>query len=230
VSNIASRDSHLFVERVRCFIKWHENRFDALDKPHEPISNPVGWTRRAEVWIKQAVWRDTIFDGDGDEAMSASCALRDLGLLRVQDRGNCAALVNIRGKPCRAYVVLPTISEWRPVTGAHNGNNGYAQLEPDRPPISLIPAIPASPPDLASKLEAATSLALDEALAILRLEAQIDDRTFQMVVRAKAGIINTVLNSQVRVDEARLRHQQHVDGLPALLERIAAVLKVPDPS
>ena len=74
-------------------------------------------------------------------------------------------------------------------------------------------------------MEAATSLALDEALAILRLEAQIDDRTFQMVVRAKAGIINTVLNSQVRVDEARFRHQQHADGLPALLERIGAVLK-----
>ena len=46
-----------------------------------------------------------------------------------------------------------------------------------------------------------------------------------MVVRAKAGIINTVLNSQVRVDEAKLRHQQHADGLPELLERIALVLK-----
>jgi hypothetical protein len=29
------------------------------------------------------------------------------------------------------------------------------------------------------------------------------------------------------VDEARLRHQQHADGLPALLERIALVLKAP---
>jgi hypothetical protein len=123
-------------------------------------------------------------------------------------------------------VVLPTIREWRPVTGAHNGNNGYAQLEPDRPSISLIPAIPASPPDLASKLEAATSLALDEALGILRMGAQLDDRTFQMILRAKSGIIATVLTNQVRVDEAKLR-QQNSDGLPALLERIAAVLKKP---
>jgi hypothetical protein len=57
-----STDARLTVERVRCFIKWHESRFDALDKPHEPISDPAGWTRRDEVWIKQAVWRDTIFE------------------------------------------------------------------------------------------------------------------------------------------------------------------------
>jgi hypothetical protein len=90
----------------------------------------------------------------------------------------------------------------------------------------LIPAIPA-PPDLAGKLEAATSLALDEALGILRMEAQLDDRTFQMILRAKAGIINTVLTNQVRVDEAKLR-QRNDDALPALLARIEAALKKKD--
>ena len=89
MSNIASRDLLLFVERVRCFIKWRGDRFDALDKPHEPISDPVGWTRRDEVWIKQAVWRDTIFDGDDVAAFTPRATLRDLGLLRMQDRGNC---------------------------------------------------------------------------------------------------------------------------------------------
>ena len=59
----SSSDARLTVERVRLFIRWHEFRFDVLDKPHEPISDPVGWTRRDEGWIKQAVWRDTIFDG-----------------------------------------------------------------------------------------------------------------------------------------------------------------------
>jgi hypothetical protein len=225
VSNIASRDTHLFVDRVRCFIKWHGDRFDALDKPHEPISDPVGWTRREEVWIKQAVWRDTIFDGDGDEAMSASCALRDLGLLRVQDRGNCAALVNIRGKPCRAYVVLPTVSEWRPVTGAHNGNNGYAQLEPDRPSISLIPTIPDSPPDLAALLESASRLGLEKAIAILTMQLDPESRHFQTLLRAQTALVSTALTAQVKVDEVRLQSNRRDDGLPALLERIADVLK-----
>lgn len=220
----SSSDARLTVERVRLFIRWHEFRFDVLDKPHEPISDPVGWTRRDEVWIKQAVWRDTIFDGDGDEAMSASCALRDLGLLRVQDRGNCAALVNIRGKTCRAYVVLPTISEWRPCNGGHNGNNGYAKVEVDTSPLSLIPAIPA-PPDLAGKLEAATALALDEVLGIMRMQLDPDDRTFQTILRAKSAIINSVLNTQVRVDEAMLQQRRRDELLPALLARIEAALK-----
>jgi hypothetical protein len=225
-------DTHLFVERVRCFIKWHAGRFDALDKPHEPISDPVGWTRRDEVWIKQAVWRDTIFDGDGDEAMSASCALRDLDLLRVQDRGNCAALVNIRGKPCRAYVVLPAISEWRPCNGGRNGNNGFVQLEPVGGDTALIPhAINGltndAPPDLAALLEAASRLGLEKAITILGMQLDPESRHFQTLLRAQTALVSTALTAQVKVDEVRLQSNRREEQLPKLLEKIAAALKEP---
>jgi hypothetical protein len=227
---VSNRDTHLSVERVRCFIKWHVDRFDALDKPHEPISDPVGWTRRDEVWIKQAVWRDTIFDGDGDEAMSASCALRDLGLLRVQDRGNCAALVNIRGKPCRAYVVLPAINEWRPVTGGRNGNNGFAQLESVGGGTALIPhAINGlttdAPPDLAVLLESASRLGLEKAIAILTMQLDPESRHFQTLLRAQTALVSTALTTQVKVDEGRMQAQRSQELLPELLKRIEAALK-----
>jgi acyl-CoA reductase-like NAD-dependent aldehyde dehydrogenase len=38
-----SSDARLIVERVRCFLKWHGERFDVLDAPHEPLANPMGW-------------------------------------------------------------------------------------------------------------------------------------------------------------------------------------------
>jgi hypothetical protein len=218
----SSTEARLTVERVRCFIKWHESRFDALDKPHEPIEDPVGYTRGGEHWVSPDTWRDTIFDGDESEAKEASCTLRDLGLLRVREPRWCQIVVNVRGTSCKVYAVLPAINDWR-VTSRGYSDYPPAKVKVDALPISLIPSIPA-PPDLAGKLEAATSLALDEALSILRMEAQLDDRTFQTILRAKSAIINTVLTNQVRVDEAKLR-QRSDDMLPALLARIEAALK-----
>jgi hypothetical protein len=212
------------IDRVKCFIKWHAGRFDALDEPHEPIADPVGWKRAGEFWIKPETWRDTIFDGDEDAAQDAARTLRDLGLLRVQDSRNCQAVVCVRDrKSARAYVVKPDIREWR-LTAPAYGAYDAAQIGPDRPPISLIPTIPASQPDLASKLEAATSLALDEVLGIMRMRLDTEDRTFQTILRAKSAIINTVLTNQVRVDEAKLR-QRSDEHLPALLARIKAALE-----
>ena len=102
------------IDRVRSFIKWHEDRFDVLDAPHNLISNPVGWSRGGEHWIRPDTWRDTIFDGDEDAAQDAARLLRDLGLLRVQDGRNCQAVVCVRDrKSARAYVLKPEIHEWR---------------------------------------------------------------------------------------------------------------------
>jgi hypothetical protein len=84
-----STDARLTVERVKLFIKYHEGRFDALDAPHEPITDSVGWKRGGEHWIRPDAWRETIFDGDEDAAQDAARTLRDLGLLRTQDSRNC---------------------------------------------------------------------------------------------------------------------------------------------
>src|SRR5208283_5834506 len=149
--------------------------------------------------------------GDESAAKDASCILRDLGLLRVREPRWCQIVVNIRGTSCKVYAVLPAINDWR-VTSRGYSDYPPAKVEVDASPISLIPAIPA-PPDLAGKLEAATSLALDEVLGIMRMQLDPEDRTFQTILRAKSAIINTVLTNQVRVDEAKLR-QRSADALP----------------
>jgi hypothetical protein len=129
-------NARLLVERVRWFIKWHGDRFDALDKPHEPISDPVGWTRGGQVWISADSWRDTIFDDDEDSAVNAARTLRDLGLLRTQDSRNCQAVVCVRDrKSARAYVVKPEIREWRLTAPAYSAYDA-AEGEVDRPPIT----------------------------------------------------------------------------------------------
>jgi hypothetical protein len=229
MSNIAGRDTHLFVERVRCFIKWHEGHFDALDKPHEPIANPAGWTRGIEFWIKPDIWRDTIFDGDEDAAQEAARTLRDLGLLRTQDSRNCQAVVCVRDrKSARAYVVMPEIREWRltaPAYSAYDTAQIGLPYSQDNGSAALTPFSSGSPPDLAAKLEAATSLALDEVLGIMRMQLNPEDRAFQAVLRAKSAIINTVITNQVRVDEAKLKNSQHNDALPQLLAKIEQSMK-----
>jgi hypothetical protein len=216
-----SSDAHLIVERMRCFLKWHGERFDILDAPHEPLANPVGWKRGDECWIRPDTWRDTIFDGDEDAAVDAARTLRDLDLLRVQDSRNCQAVVCVRNrKPARAYVVKPEIREW--LTPAY-GDYAAAQLGltdgNNLGCTSLAPSADGPPPDLAGKLETATSRALDEALQILRLELPPDHRAYQAVLRAKTTILNSVLTNQVRVDEAKLT-QTRESVLPEILERI----------
>jgi hypothetical protein len=210
-------DARLIVERVRCFLKWHGEQFDILDAPHEPLANPVGWKRGDECWIRPDTWRDTIFDGDEDAAVNAARTLRDLDLLRVQDSRNCQAVVCVRDrKPARAYVVKPEIREWRLMTPA---DGDYATDGNNLGSTSLAPSADGSPPDLAGKLETATSRALDEALQILRLELPPDHRAYQAVLRAKTTILNSVLTNQVRVDEAKLT-QKRESVLPELLERM----------
>jgi hypothetical protein len=222
---VSNRDTHLFVDRVRCFIKWHASRFDALDAPHEHISDPVGWTRGGEVWISADSWRDLIFEGDEVAALNASRTLRDLGLLRTQDSRNCQAVVCVRDrKSARAYVVKPEILEWRLMAPAYSAY-GAAELEPDRPPISLIPTSPDSPPDLAALLEAASRLGLEKAIAILTMQLDPDSRHFQTLLRAQTALVSTALTAQVKVDEVRLQSNRREEVLPELLKRIEAALK-----
>jgi hypothetical protein len=110
-----STDKCLFVERVKCFARWHEDQFDVLDEPREPVANHAGWKRGGEYWIRPDIWRDTIFEGNEIASVDAARTLRDLGLLRVQDTRNFQGVVGVRNhKTARAYVVKPEIREWKP--------------------------------------------------------------------------------------------------------------------
>jgi hypothetical protein len=44
------------IDRVRSFIKWRAEKFDALDEVHEPMLESVGWRRgqgeKREFWIR----------------------------------------------------------------------------------------------------------------------------------------------------------------------------------
>src|SRR5271165_1194463 len=71
---------------------------------------------------------------------------------------------------------------------------------------------------LATKLERVTEKAVDKTDEILGL-ALPDHASFGAVLRAQNAAANTVLNTQVKVDENRLRKQQ-IDRLPELLEII----------
>ena len=219
---------------LNSFIQWNEKRFTPQKDAHDS-DEIVGWKggkdTNPEWCIKPKVWQD-IFEPLGLDPVETARICKQSGVLRVQEEGSNLQVVIIvreagKREPVRAYAVnAEALDKWQPITGNRYDYYGPAQLEPDRPPISLIPAIPA-PPDLAGKLEAATSLALDEVLGIMRMQLDPEDRTFQTILRAKSAIINTVLTNQVRVDEAKLR-QRSDDALPALLARIEAALKAQD--
>ena len=103
--------SHL--EHVELFLRWNGSRFDDLESVHPAVDDAPGWRRRHEFWIKPNVWRE-IFDSNPDLTVDAARTLRETGLLRVQDTENCQAVVIVRKKSVRAYVVKSTILEWQP--------------------------------------------------------------------------------------------------------------------
>ena len=79
----------------------------------------------------------------------------------------------------------------------------------------------ASDNSLALKLERVTEKALDKADDILSLPLpDPDDANFGAILRSQNAAANTILTTQVRVDENHLRKQQ-VDTLPQLIADIA---------
>jgi hypothetical protein len=74
---------------------------------------------------------------------------------------------------------------------------------------------------LALKLERVTEKAICKADDILSLPLpEPDDANFSAILRSQNAAANTILTTQVRVDENRLRKQQ-VDTLPQLIADIA---------
>jgi hypothetical protein len=218
-----STDARLTVELLRAFLRWNESRFAHPNA--DPDSDSVGWRRGNEWWIKPPTWR-SIFEPHGLDPVEAARTLKDSGILRVQDGQNLQAVVKVRDTRVRAYAIDGTaLAERRPVTDKRYAGYEAVQLETDRPPISLISAIPDSPPDLAALLEAASRLGLEKAIAILTMQLDPESRHFQTLLRAQTALVSTALTAQVKVDEVRLQSNRRDDVLPALLAKIEAALK-----
>jgi hypothetical protein len=72
---------------------------------------------------------------------------------------------------------------------------------------------------LGAKLESATAKSLIKANEILDIPLDPERRHYQAELRARASIINTTLNTQVRVGEAAL-HKKTWDRLPEIIKLI----------
>ena len=103
--------------------------------------------------------------------------------------------------------------------------NGYCRKVAAVPIISQSPGLPPGPRadeaslaehpgDMAAELESVAQLGLKNLRDILTLPLDLEDGS---LLRAKNAAANTVLNTQVKVDENRLRSAV-VDKLPELLE------------
>jgi hypothetical protein len=119
------------VHTVRNFIRWHRERFDALDEVHEVLANPIGYRRgegnNREFWIEPTVWTEELC-GDEIDPQDAARTLKELGLLRTQDDNSFQIVAKVRGKSRRVYSVSNAILTWRPVVTGH-GYNGYRNPE-----------------------------------------------------------------------------------------------------
>ena len=107
------------------------------------------------------------------------------------------------------------------------GEHSTESAPPSEQKSSTLPSasrnntLEAADNSLALKLERVTEKALDKADDILSLPLpDPDDVNFSAILRSQNAAANTVLTTQVRVDENHLRKQQ-VDTLPQLIADIA---------
>jgi hypothetical protein len=201
--------NHL-ISRVRDFIRWQEKLFGDPSVRGAPLEDPPGWAPDKEFWIRNTVWRETIFEGNNDDATAAADALIDHGLLRAKQWESSSEVrertvsVRVRGKIFRAFVVNKSILAWRGPSPArfdeilasrHTATMQHA--------VTIIPDQITGPSDLGKELERAVHMALNEVVAILGFSLNPDDRAFAAILKAKTTILSSVLNAQVRVDERR---------------------------
>jgi hypothetical protein len=72
--------NHL-ISRVRDFCRWQEKLFGDPSAQGVPVEDPPGWATEKEFWIRNNVWRDTIFEGNADDSMAAADALIERGVV-----------------------------------------------------------------------------------------------------------------------------------------------------
>lgn len=109
------------ISRVRDFCRWHEKLFGDPSTHGVPVTLPngqegPGWATAREFWIRNNVWRETIFEGNADDSMAAAVALIDHGLLRVKltsEGRERTAKVRVREQIVRVFAVSKSILDWR---------------------------------------------------------------------------------------------------------------------
>ncbi len=199
-----SAETRLVVERIKLFIRWHEARFDVLDAAPTLIENPVGWRRGDEYWIKPDIWCGQTFD-DEASALHAARVLRDLGLLRTQAGPSLQCTVKVRGATPRAYAVSGDIFSWVARHGGNGCNRAGTWQAAEAETALITPANSGDPFNLSATLERATALALAKGIELLTLSPDPNDRHYAGVLRSQTTLVNTMLNTQLRVDEAKLQ-------------------------
>jgi hypothetical protein len=95
--------NHL-ISRVRDFCRWQEKLFGDPSAQGVPVEDPPGWATEKEFWIRNNVWRDTIFEGNADDSMAAADALIDHGLLRAKRRERDLSRAYHHGPSARANI------------------------------------------------------------------------------------------------------------------------------
>jgi hypothetical protein len=207
------------LERLQCFLKWNARRIDALDVSHEPVANPACYTRgkgdTLEYWITAETWRSELFADDEDGA--APRAMANLGLLRLpKEPGNFQICADIRRKITKVYAVRAGI-----LTAKANGANGTSKVEL---PSLLSPTLPANgePESLSGLLGTGTRLALRRAIELLATSPNPGDRDYAACLRSQTAVINTLISTQARIDETRLREQNRKDAISQALAELRA--------
>jgi hypothetical protein len=219
--------NHL-ISRVRDFIRWQEKMFGDPSSRGVPVEDPIGWANGKEFWILNTVWRETIFEGNNDDATAAADALIDHGLLRAKRRERDlevlerTATVRVREQTFRAFAVSKSILSWKDQTPAR-----FEEILSARHAATMQHAATimsdqiTGPSDLGEKLEQAVRMALNEVVAILGFSLNPDDRAFSSILKAKTTILSSVLSAQVRIDETRFEpgKKDRLEGFLAAAER-----------
>jgi hypothetical protein len=202
------------ISRVRDFCRWQEKMFGDPSSRGAPLEDPPGWVTDKEFWIRNTVWRETIFEGNNDDATAAADALIDHGLLRAKQWESSSEVrertvsVRVREQTFRAFVVSKSILSWKDPTPArfdeilaarHAATMQHATMQNGNG--EQAPRLEAS--DLGERLEQAVDMALTEVMAILGFSLDPDDRAFSSILKAKTTILGSVLNAKVRVDDRR---------------------------
>jgi hypothetical protein len=219
--------SNHLISRVRDFIRWQEKLFGDPSARGAPLEDPIGWATDKEFWIRNTVWRETIFEGNNDDATAAADALIDHGLLRAKQWESSSEVrertvsVRVRDKIFRAFVVNKSILAWRgPSPARFDEILAARHAATMQHAATIMPDHITGASDLGEKLEQAVLMALNEVVSILGFALDPDDRAFAAILKAKTTILSCVLNAQVRIDERRFVKEdtEHDRAMEALFE------------
>jgi hypothetical protein len=162
--------NHL-ISRVRDFIRWQEKMFGDPSARGAPLEDPPGWATDKEFWIRNTVWRETIFEGNNDDATAAADALIDHGLLRAKyssEGRERTANVRVRAQIVRAFAVSRAILSWEaPAPARFEEILSVRHAATMQHAATIMSDQITGASDLGKELERAVHMALNEVVAIL---------------------------------------------------------------